>query len=118
MNNTAKPFTENDDRSGTKCHKDGGIFDHAKPHNISSYYSRAAPSPHTLMRASAPPHLASPAHRVCAPCTPRPAGPHTPLPRKRFASRRTKADPDGFQDRPLAGIVFETAGEGVRDSKS
>ena len=49
---------------------------------------------------------------------PHPAGPRAPLPRKRFASRRAKAGPDGFQDRPLAGIVFETAGEGVRDSKS
>ena len=49
---------------------------------------------------------------------PRPAGPRALLPRKRFASRRTKAGPDGFQDRPLAGMVFETAGEGVRDSKS
>lgn len=81
MNNTTKPFTENDDRSGTKCHKDEGIFDHAKPHNISSYNSRAAPSPHTLMRASAPPHLASPARRACAPCTPRPRRPtHTSPP--------------------------------------
>ena len=55
-----------------------GIFDHAKPRNASSYNSRAAPSPHALMRAStpphlaqpacpaSPPHLASPARRVCA----------------------------------------------------
>lgn len=41
-----------------------GIFDHAKPRIISSYNSRAAPSPHTLTRASAPPRLAQPARRV------------------------------------------------------
>lgn len=83
-----------------------GIFDHAKPRNASSYNSRAAPSPHTLMRASAPPHLAQPACLVRSrarptPRTPRPvSSAHlalAPRPASTSASlpKCTKAGPEG-----------------------
>lgn len=55
------------------------FFDHAKPHNISSYNSRAAPSPHTLMRASAPPHLAPPAHAHLSPASDSPHDAQRPV---------------------------------------
>ena len=107
MNNTVKPFTENDDRSRVKMPKIRGIFDHAKPRIISSYNSRAEPSPHTLTRASAPPHLAqpacpaspprlaSPARRVCAQpahFVPRASDPPPQAPRSRNAQRPALRD--------------------------
>ena len=88
---------------------------------LPSFFATLRPEPSLALRPNIGPSGLAPALRPDigpSGLAPRPAGPRAPLPRKRFASRRTKAGPDEFQDRPLAGMVFETAGEGVRDSKS
>ena len=69
-----------------------GIFDHAKPRNVSSYNSRAAPSPHALMRTSAPPHLAQPARRAPSAQRTSPRVPATRL-HKRLAPEMHKGRP-------------------------
>ena len=69
-----------------------GIFDHAMPRNASSYNSRAAPSPHALMRASAPPHLAQPACPA--------SSPHLASPARRVCAQPAHLAPEMHKGRP------------------
>ena len=77
-----------------KMPKIRGIFDHAKPRIISSYNSRAAPSPHTLMRPV--PRRAS-RRRLAASAPSLPTSPRVPATRLRthLAPKCTKAGPEG-----------------------